>query len=143
MGRFGDLARQADGETIGIGGGQSELPVGQSEALLQFFGDENRIFGGQHQRDAALHLLFDGFDGGEGRMPGHGAGVAQAEVDVAVAVHVVEVRALGFADEGRKSAGPLDHPVHGHAAEQRFAGTLEQGLGLGALVHEALSARAA
>ena len=90
-----------------------------------------------------LHLLFDRFHGGEGRMAGHGAGVAQAEIDVAVAVHIVEVRALGLADEGRESAGPLDHPVHGHAAQQRFAGAFEQSLGLGALVHEALSARAA
>ena len=85
-----------------------------------------------------LHLLFDRFHCREGRMPGHGAGVAQAEVDVTKPVHIIELRALGLAHERRESAGPFDHPVHGHAAEQRFAGTLEQSFGFGPLVDEAL-----
>ena len=63
-------------------------------------------------------------------MPGHGAGVAEAQVDVAVTVHVIEMRALRFANEGWKRSGPLDHPVHGNAGEQRFLATLKQGLRL-------------
>ena len=66
LGASCDLPRQADGESVRVGGGERELPVGQAESLLQFFGDENRVFAGQHQRDAAPHLLFDGFDGGDG-----------------------------------------------------------------------------
>jgi hypothetical protein len=57
---------------------------------------------------------------------GHGSGVAEAEVGVAVAVDVEEVRALGLAHEGRKCSGPLDHPVHGDASEQRLAGAFEE-----------------
>jgi hypothetical protein len=69
---------------------------------------------------------------------GHGSGVAEAEVGVAVAVDVEEVCALGFADEGRKCAGPFHHPIHGDTSEQRFAGAVEEGFGFRAFVDEFL-----
>ncbi len=40
----GNLAGEADREAISVGGGERELPVGKVEALLQFFGDEDRVF---------------------------------------------------------------------------------------------------
>ena len=55
-------------------------------------------------------------------MTGHGAGVAQAEINVIVAVDILEMRAVGFGDEDGKFAGPLFHPVHGDAAEEGFLG---------------------
>ena len=134
----GDLAGQANGKAIGVGGGQGELPVRQAEAFLQFLPDHNRVFAGQHEGDAPADLLLDGGNRGGGRVPGHGAGIAEAEIGVAVAVHVHEVCALGIAHEGREGARPLDHPVHGHAAQQRFAGPFEQLLRLGMLVHKLL-----
>ena len=60
-------------------------------------------------------------------MPGHGAGVAEAKVHVAMAVDIVEVRALGFADNGRKCPGPLHHPVHGYAGQQRLLAAFVDG----------------
>jgi hypothetical protein len=52
-------------------------------------------------------------------VPGHRARVAEAEVDVLVAVDVGEARALGVRREDREAARPADHPVHRDAAEQR------------------------
>src|SRR5437667_3986992 len=71
-------------------------------------------------------------------MSSHSAGIAQAEVNVAKSVHIVELSPLGLTHERWEGASPFDHPVHGHAAEQRFAGTFKQGFGLGALGHKAL-----
>jgi hypothetical protein len=66
---------------------------------------------------------------------GHGAGVAEAEVDVLMPIDVAEARALGLGGEHREAAGPADHPVHRHAAEQvaaRLLGQLERARVLGA-----------
>ncbi|MGO8955649.1 MAG: hypothetical protein ACLQF2_20290, partial [Rhodomicrobium sp.] len=41
-------------------------------------------------------------------------------------------------DNGRKRAGPLHHPVHGDAGEQRFFAAFVDGLGLRAFGNEAL-----
>jgi hypothetical protein len=71
-------------------------------------------------------------------MASHSAGIAQTEVNVAEAVDIVKVRALRLADERWECSGPLDHPVHGHAREQRLLAALEEGFRFRALVHEAL-----
>ena len=68
----------------------------------------------------------------------HCAGVAEAEVDVAISVHVEKLGAASVAHERWKSAGPFGHPVHGHSAEQRLAGALKQGLGFRPFVNELL-----
>ncbi|MGA3088801.1 MAG: hypothetical protein ABSD75_09330 [Terriglobales bacterium] len=115
LGAAGNLARETNRETVGVGRGERELPVGQAETPLQFFADEDRILGGQHEGDAAFDLIFDGLDRREGGMSGHGSGVAEAEVDVTMAVDVVEVGALSLTHDRRKRPGPLYHPVHGDA----------------------------
>ena len=55
------------------------------------------------------------------RVAGHRARVAEAEVDVLVSVDVDEARALRLGDEEREAAGPLRHPVHRDAREERAA----------------------
>src|SRR5687767_8544729 len=59
-------------------------------------------------------------------MSGHRAGVAQAEVDVLDPVDVDEARALRLSHENREAAGPIAHPVHRHALEERRACTLRE-----------------
>ena len=117
LGASGDLPSQPDREAICIGRGQRKLPVRKIESLLQFFGDENRVFARQHQRDAAPQLLFNRLYGRRWRVSGHGSGIAQAEIDVAVPVDVEEVRALCLAHKRRKGSSPFRHPVHGYAAQ--------------------------
>ena len=102
FGAPGDHARHAQGMTIGVGGGERELPVRKSEAALEFLANPDHIFVRQHERDAFLDLLGDGFDRGFGRVTGHCACVAEAKVNVGIAVHVGEVRAFGFLDKDGK-----------------------------------------
>src|SRR5439155_17387970 len=109
----GDLPRQPNRKPVRIGGRKRKLPALESKAPLQFFGYENCIFGRQHQGDSTLDLLFDSFDGRERGMSRYSVGIAEAQFDVAVAVHIVEVSALGFADKGWKCSRPLSHPIHG------------------------------
>jgi hypothetical protein len=71
-------------------------------------------------------------------MASHCPSIAEAEIEVAMAVHVQELGAVSFGHKWRERAGPFCHPVHGHAAKQRFAGALEQGLGLWPFVYEFL-----
>ena len=71
-------------------------------------------------------------------MASHRAGVAEAEVSVAVAVDIEEVRTLRLAHKWREGPRPFHHPVHGHTGQQRFARTLKQRLRLGALVDKLL-----
>ncbi len=52
------------------------------------------------------------------RMAGHRTGVAEAEVDVLVAVDIGEAGAVSLVEEERKGARPAGHPCHRHAAEQ-------------------------
>jgi hypothetical protein len=53
-------------------------------------------------------------------MAGHGAGIAEAEVNIIVTVNILEMGAVGFSDEDGKFAGPFFHPVHRDAAEEGF-----------------------
>ncbi len=126
-----DFTRDANGESVGIGGGKSKLPEWKSEAARQFFADPNGVFGGEHERDAAFRLTCNPIGETGGRMAGHRSGIAEAEIDVFAAVHVGEVRAVSFGDENRKSSSPLFHPVHGDAAHQGMAGALVEGGGFG------------
>ena len=66
---------------------------GRPKRLLELFADPERIFGGKHEGDAFADAAGDGFGDDVGRVAGHGAGVAEAEVDVVVAVNVGEMRA--------------------------------------------------
>ena len=131
-----DLAGQPDGEAVGIGGGERELPVRKPKALLQFFAYHNGVLAGQHQGHAAPRLLFDGRHRRRGRVARHRARIPQAQIDVAVPIDVEELRAARFAHKGRERARPLHHPVHGNTAQQRSAGALEQGRRLRSLRDE-------
>jgi len=58
----------------------------------------------EHQRDAVFGAANDGFGNDIGRVTGHGAGVAEAKVDVFAAVNVDEMRA--FADLTKMGNAP-------------------------------------
>ena len=51
-------------------------------------------------------------------MAAHRARVAEAEVDVLVAVDVGEAAPARLGDEEREPAGPLGHPVHRDAGQE-------------------------
>ncbi len=93
---------------------------------------------GQHVGDPAPQLPFDGRDRGCRAVTRHRAGVAEAEVDVVMAVDAAEGCARRGLDERRERPGPLDHPGHGDAFEERTPGLLEQGGGAGMLRDEPL-----
>ncbi len=114
------------------------MPIGQSETLLQLFRDEYCVFRGEHERYAAPGLLFDRFDGNRGGVSGHRAGIAEAEIHIAMAVLIVEMSALCLPDNRRERTRPLHHPVHRDAREQRFLAAFENRFGLRVFVHEAL-----
>jgi len=66
---------------------------------------------------------------GRSGMTGHGSGIAQAEVHVVMAVNAAESATASLVNEGRERAGPLGHPVHGDAPEQRAARSVKEGGG--------------
>src|SRR5260370_20000150 len=115
---MGDFAGNSNGETVGVGGGERELPVWKAEAALEILADPEGIFGGKHEGDALFGAASNGFGDDIGRVAGHGAGVAEAEIDIIAAVHVGKVCAFGGFDEDGESASPFFHPVHGDAAEE-------------------------
>jgi hypothetical protein len=43
---LGDFAGDSNGEAVGVGGGECELPVWQAEATLEILADPKGIFGG-------------------------------------------------------------------------------------------------
>ena len=134
----GDRPGEPDHGAVGVGGGQRELPVGEAEAASKLLADPARVLGGEHQGDAADCLGGDRLGRCGGRMPGHRAGIAQAEVDVGVAVHVGEVGARRLGHEHRVRAGPLRHPRHRHAGKERLLPLLKELPGARVLLDEAL-----
>src|SRR5579859_7791330 len=101
FGALRDFACDADGETVGISGGERELPVRKAEAALEIFADPERVFGGKHEGDAFFDAARDGLGDDCRGVAGHRASVAEAEVNVVVAVNVGEVRAAGgFYEDG-------------------------------------------
>ena len=55
-------------------------------------------------------------------MAEHRTGVAEAHVDVGMAVDVGDLGAAGLGREQRERPRPLDHPLHRHAADERSLG---------------------
>src|SRR5271169_2966866 len=102
-----DFAGDANGEAIGVRGGERELPVRQTEAALQFFADPHGIFCGQHECQTLAEAIGDCVHYGFGGMTSHCAGVAETEVDVVVAVYVGEMRTAGVSDEDGEFASPF------------------------------------
>jgi hypothetical protein len=122
----GDLAGEAERPAVRIGRGQRELPQRNGEAARELFSDPGRVLGREHRRRAAPCLVGDRLHHRLGSVPGHRAGVAEAEVDVLVAVDVDDPCAARLLDEHREPAGPARHPAHRDAEEKRRAGTLAQ-----------------
>ena len=126
---LGDRPRPAQHIAVRIRGGGGDLPERQTEACGQQLAGNHGIFAGEHGGQAVVALFGDRLGDRVRRVAEHGAGVAQAEVDVFVAVDIIEARALGAADEQRIRGRPVGHPVHRYAAEQRVARPLGQGHG--------------
>ena len=125
----GDVAGEPEREPVGVGGRQGELPGRQAEPARELLAGPDGVLGREHVGDAAAELALDGGDRRARAVAGHRPGVAEAEVDVFVAVDAGEAGAGGLVDEQRKRAGPLDHPVHRHAVEERGLGPLVEGVG--------------
>ena len=105
---------------VRVGRGQREAPLRHAEAPGELLAHPGGVLGGQHQGGAALFgeaALHRG-DGRRRRVPGHGRGVAQREVDVDLAVDVLDGRAAGRGGVDGVAARPFGHPGHGHAADQ-------------------------
>jgi hypothetical protein len=101
------------GETVGVGGGECELPEREAETTLKIFADPKSVFGREHEGEAFADAAGDGTRNDLRRVASHGGGVAEAEVDVVAAVNVGEMRAAGGLYEDGKGAGPFVHPVMG------------------------------
>ena len=118
---------QPDGKAVRVGRGQRELPVLEAEPALELLAAPHGVLGREHVGDpAAVDLALDSGDGRGRPVAGHRARVAEAQVDVLVAVDVGEVSAGGGLHEDREAARPLDHPVHRHAGQERPRGPLEE-----------------
>jgi hypothetical protein len=113
----GDRPRPAQHEPVGVGRGRRHLPERQLEALGQQLADNGGVGARQHGGQAALGLAAHHLGDRLGRMAEHGAGIAQAEVVVGVAVDIDQRGAVGLAHEQRKGRAPIEHPMHGHAAK--------------------------
>ncbi len=113
-------------EAVGIGRGQCELPGGDTESARQLVRHPKHVLARQHERDALGRLLGHRLQRRLRCMPRHRPRVAEAEVDVLVAVDVDESCPLRLAHEHGKASRPLPHPVHGDALEERRPRTLGQ-----------------
>jgi hypothetical protein len=132
------LAREPDREAVRIRCRERELPARKAKAARQLARDPERVLARQHQGDPAPSLLRDGSHGRLGRVARHRSRVAEAEVDVVVAVDIAEARALRLGGEDREAARPADHPRHRDAGEEGARSLLGEGAGSRVLRFEAL-----
>jgi hypothetical protein len=119
----GDHPGEPDAGTVRIAGRRGERPVRQAEAALQFFAHPLGITRRQHQRAADARLTRQRFHHRRVAVAAHAAGVAEAEVDVVVAVDVGEAHPIAarlVPDVDRPAADPAPHPVAGRAVEPAF-----------------------
>ena len=112
----GDVAREADGESVRVGRRQRELPPRQAEAPRRAPRRPRARPRSGASRDPARRLLGDRAHGRLGRVACHRARVAEAEVDVLDARRRRGSARRGLDREHREAAGPAHHPVHRHAA---------------------------
>src|SRR5690349_316379 len=63
-------------------------------------------------------------------MTEHRAGIAEAEIDVGIAIDVLEFDAARLAHEQRVRSAPVAHPVHGHAVQPVLRADLRKPRGL-------------
>ena len=86
LGAAGHVAGQPEHPAVGVAGRQGELPRPDPEPPGQLLADPGGVLGRQHVGDPAAHLAFDRGHRRGGPVAGHRPGVAEAEVDVVVAV---------------------------------------------------------
>ena len=134
----GDLSGEPDREAVRVGRGHGELPERQPEPASELLASGDRVLRRQHVGDAAAHLALDRGDRRRGPVAGHRTGVAEAEIDVVMAVDAVKARARGRFHEEGKGRRPLAHPVHRDAVEERVLRLLEQLGGAGVSGAEAI-----
>ena len=101
-----DVAGQAQGEPVGVGGRDRELPPRQAEPPAELVARRDRVLDREHEGDPAPELALDSSDRRTRRVAGHRAGVTEAEVDVVVSVDVLDVRP---AARSTKSGKPPAH----------------------------------
>ena len=123
-----DRPRQAKRETVRVGRRESELPAGQAESPPELGRHPARVLGRQHQGDPARSAVGDGLHRRLRRVTGHCPRIPEAEIDVLVAVDVLEPGALGIRRENGERTRPLGHPRHWDAAEQSLLPALEEPL---------------
>ena len=124
----GDRAHQVDGVHGGFGAGVGEPPAGQAEAVGEFAGHGDGVRGRLGEVGASAYLSCDGLlDVGMG-VAGQGGAVAAVQVDVLVAVDVVDLRAVAVAEPDRLGRGDL--PARGHAAGQVLLGGIGEVCGV-------------
>jgi hypothetical protein len=117
-----ELARPAQRKAVGVARRHRELPVGQPETAREFFADPRGILARQHGRQASLGLGSERTCHGGGRVAEHRARVAEAEVRVAMTVHVGKRGAARLIDVEREGCRPVVHPVQRHAEQQVVRG---------------------
>ena len=112
--------------TVGVAGRHGDLPPRQAEAgskqRAHFRGDCT----GQHGSQPLGHLRLQGSHHRWRRMTEHGAGVAEAEVDIRIPVHVGERGAGSTGHMQGFGRAPVLHPVQRHAAQPVVTGLFRQ-----------------
>jgi hypothetical protein len=103
----GDRAHQVDRVHRGLGAGVGEPPQRQPEAAGQFLRDQDRGRSRLGEVRAQRHLAADRLDDRRVGVAGQRGAVPAVQVDVLVAVHVVDLGALAVAEPDRLRAGDL------------------------------------
>ena len=124
----GHAAGDADGVHRRLGAGVGEAPHAQAVALDELLGDVGVGLARGDEEGAGVELLLDGLAEDGVDVAGEEGAEAHVHVEVAVAVDVLEPRALGLrSHDGVRLVG-LERG--GDAEGQRFAGASGGGLGL-------------
>ena len=115
-------ARDPQHPSVGVGRGQRELPGIQPEPPHQLPAHPGRILGRHHPGRPPPDLALDRARRRLRGVARHRAGVAQAEIDEPVTVHVGDGGAASLGHEQREPARPHRHPAHRNPAQQRLRG---------------------
>ena len=103
----GEMTREPDDEAVGVGRGQRELPRGDAESPGQLVRHPERVLAREHERDALGRLVGHRLQRRLRCVPRHRPRVAEAEVDVLVAVDVHESCPLRLCTKTGKPPGHL------------------------------------
>jgi hypothetical protein len=113
----GDRPDQVHGVHRGLGARVGEPPGRQAEPASEFLGDRERVARRLGEMGTERDLPADRFDDGRVTVAGQRGAITAVQVDILVAVDVVELRALAVTEPHRLRAGDL--PARGDPARQR------------------------